>query len=224
METTSVALKATKGKQIADAPEAVEALYTAARDAAEPQCKATVQSHEAEPQDCGRERVAVRRRSEEVESDGGVVEKYRSHANGNGWVSSKATVHPSAFVSENAYVEAGAEVGAETWIGAGSWIDHGVVLGERVFVGQNVHVGPDSRVGSSAWVGSHARIGSGVRIAGGVRLERDAVVADASVIGPPPAAHLNATAHRVPPHAAPGSASTNTAPVKRARSRYTRAA
>lgn len=166
----------------------------------------------------------MRRKSEEVESEAGVVEKYRSHANGNGWVSAKATVHPSAFVSENAYVEAGAEVGAETWIGAGSWIDRGVILGERVFVGQNVHVGPDSRLGSSAWVGSHARIGSDVRIAGGVRLERDAVVADASVIGPPPAAHLNVTAHRVPPHTVPNTATTSAAPVTRARSRYTRAA
>lgn len=165
----------------------------------------------------------MRRKSEEVEREAGVVDKYRSHANGNGWVSAKATVHPSAFVSENTYVEAGAEVGAETWIGAGSWIDQGVILGERVFVGQNVHVGPDSRLGSSTWVGSHARIGTDVRIAGGVRLERDAVVADATVIGPPPAARLNATEHRVLPHIVSG-VTPETTPVKRARSRYIRAA
>lgn len=166
----------------------------------------------------------MRRKSEEVEHEAGVVEKYRSHANGNGWVSARATVHPSAFVSENAYVEAGAEIGAETWIGAGSWIDQGVILGERVFVGQNVHVGPDSRLGSSAWIGSHARIGAEVRIAGGVRLERDTVVPDATVIGPPPAARLNSVAHRVPPHMVPTTATADAAPVKRARSRYTRAA
>ncbi|MFC5928274.1 DapH/DapD/GlmU-related protein [Cryobacterium melibiosiphilum] len=166
----------------------------------------------------------MRRKSEEVEREAGVVDKYRSHANGNGWVSAKATVHPSAFVSENTYVEAGAEIGAETWIGAGSWIDQGVIVGERVFVGQNVHVGPDSRLGSSAWIGSNARIGAEVRISGGVRLERDAVVADTTIIGPPPAARLNAVAHRVPPHLMPSSGTTDAAPVKRARSRYTRAA
>ena len=165
----------------------------------------------------------MRRKSEEVERDTGMVDRYRSHANGNGWVSAKATVHPSAFVSENAYVEAGAEVGAEAWIGPGSWIDESVTLGERVFVGQNVHIGPDSHLGPSVWVGSHARIGAMVRVAGGVRLERDAVVADATIIGPPPAARLTATAHRVPPHMASSHASTD-ATIKRARSRYTRAA
>ena len=162
----------------------------------------------------------MRRKSEEVERDTGVVDKYRSHANGNGWVSAKATVHPSAFVSENAYVEAGAEVGAETWIGPGSWIDQGVTLGERVFIGQNVHIGPNSHLGASVWAGSHARIGAEVRIASGVRLERDAVVPNATIIGPPPAARLTATAHRASPHLPSGA----TAPVSRARSRYTRAA
>ena len=164
----------------------------------------------------------MRRENEQVEHDSGVVDKYRSHANGNGWVSKRAMVHPSAFVSENSYVESGVHVGTESWIGAGSWIDRDAVLGERVFIGQNVHVGQGTRLGDGAWVGSHSRIGAGVQLAAGVRLDRDSVIADATTVGPPPRVRLRPLVAPVP-EAVPQPTDAAGQPA-RARNRYTRAA
>jgi carbonic anhydrase/acetyltransferase-like protein (isoleucine patch superfamily) len=122
------------------------------------------------------------RKNIDVEVEAGVVEKYRRHANGNGWVSGKSNVQPSAFISESAYIESGATVGREAWVGPGSWIDHDAVLGDRVFVGQNVHIGQGSVISGGAHLGSHARIGRDVRIGAGVRLDRDTRVPDGAVL------------------------------------------
>ena len=122
------------------------------------------------------------RKNIDVEVETGVVEKYRRHPNGNGWVSGKARVQPSAFISESAYIESGAQVGRDAWIGPGSWIDHDALIGDRVFIGQNVHIGQGTVVDGGAHLGSHARIGRDVHIGSGLRLERDARVPDGTAV------------------------------------------
>lgn len=130
----------------------------------------------------------------DIENDAGVVERYRHHANGRGFVSAHATVHRTAYIARGSYVDPGAEVHAEAHIGPDSWVEPGAIVGAGALLGSRVHVRENAVVGRGVRLGNRVVVGVGARVGAGARLGDDETIPDAGVV--PAARPTSASAKR----------------------------
>lgn len=85
---------------------------------------------------------------------------------GEGGISEKAFIHPSASIENGAIIEAGAVIGKNAEIGSGSLISANAVIGE------NCHIGRDSYIAPSVSV-QYSLLGNRVYLHPGVRIGQD---------------------------------------------------
>jgi UDP-3-O-[3-hydroxymyristoyl] glucosamine N-acyltransferase len=81
-------------------------------------------------------------------------------------ISSRATVHETAWLGEDVVVDPGVVIGRDARIGAGSVISANAVIGPSVVIGDNTSIGPHASI-------THAVVGSGTIIHSGVRIGQD---------------------------------------------------